>query len=1150
MWTLPEQVVRDAATEAQVRVADPGAAAWVSANAGSGKTKVLTDRVARLLLSGISPQRILCLTYTTAAASNMQIRLFDRLGGWSMMPDPDLREQLELLGQDPASLDNEHLRRARTLFARALEAPGGLRIQTIHSFGSAILRRFPLEAGVSPHFISLEGRTAQDMRDSALDLVAERSPALMRSVSRYVNRDELSTVVGNIFSHRQRFATPIAEQEICEIFQLDHPLPQPVEMIRQLFSEADCQLLATLIRALPWGGKTDLMAMNRLVDIDPDCLLRSDLDRLQRVFLVGPGARIPFSPKIDKFPTKRVRESLGQIVCMALNSYMTRVATIRKWVLAVEAAEKTLTLHHFARELLEAYGNRKRQVSALDFEDLILKTLELLQNPDTAEWVLFKLDDGVDHILVDEAQDVSRNQWEIVSRIAEEFTAGIGARDRERTVFAVGDEKQSIYGFQGAAPEKFAEMRVHFRDRYRETGKEFCEDTLQYSFRSSPAILQIVDRVFHRRAEPGFHGSAEHLAFKSDLPGRVDLWPAVNPAPGKDRPDWHRFQLTRVADGARERLARGIAAYIRKITDPENPAFIRSGGQNRPISYGDILILVRRRNDLFHLIINNLKSAGLPVAGTDRLRLEEDLAIKDVRAILSFLASQSDDLSLAASLRSPIFQLSEEQLYSIAHNRGDATLWQSLEAREAEFPATVAMLRDLLDQARKLKPYELIEHLLTIQGARQRLVARLGPVVNEPIDAILQRAMEYDREEASSLTGFLEWSGGEFEIKRQLDQAGNEIRVMTVHGAKGLESPVVILPDTDKRSVTPPPTELLMTENGTPLWNVSRDDRVGELEHAADRYCELEENEELRLLYVAMTRAESWLIIAGAGQTGQGSWYDLVGRAMTFSNVEHLDPEMEMTPDEDQSILRVGHGQWPKQGDLQRRKTVIVEPLPELARVPVDRPERPPEIRSPSRLGGAKSIIADRPGESTDDGKSAIDHGNMVHLLLEHLPAIRPKDRREFAGKLLAGRYPDLGGDQFEQVHDEAVGMLENPGLAHLFGASSMAEIGITAPLASLDGDRMLGYIDRLVIGENRILAVDFKSNMVVPSREEDVPEGILRQLGAYHEGLAEIYPDRDVDVAVLWTRTGQLMPVDSQLCIDALRRTGPQPEAETAPTP
>ncbi len=1146
---MPERVVRDAATEAQIRVANPGTAAWVSANAGSGKTKVLTDRVARLLLSGISPQRILCLTYTTAAASNMQIRLFDRLGGWSMMPDPELRGQLELLGQDPASLDHEHLRRARTLFARALEAPGGLRIQTIHSFGTAILRRFPLEAGVSPHFISLVDRAAQELRDSALDLVAKQSPGLMRSVSRYVNRDELAAVVGNIFSHRQRFAVPISDDEICQVFELDFPLPSPIELIRQLFSDPDCQLLATLLRALPIGGKSDFTAMERLSAIEPGNPLRSDLDLLQKVFLFGPTARSPFGPKTDSFPTRRVRDHLGQIFCPELNEYMRRVAEIRRLVLAVEAAEKTLTLHHFSRELLQAYEYRKRQVSALDFEDLILKTLELLKSPDTAEWVLFKLDDGVDHILVDEAQDVSRNQWEIVSRIAEEFTAGIGARDRERTVFAVGDEKQSIYGFQGAAPEKFSEMRDHFRDRYQETGKGFCEDTLQYSFRSSPAILQIVDRVFHRRSEPGFDGCAEHLAFKHELPGRVDLWPAISPAPRKDRPDWHSFGLARTEDGHRERLARSIAAQIRKMTDPDDPTFICSGGQVRPISFGDILILVRRRNDLFHLIINNLKSADLPVAGTDRLRLEEDLAIKDIRAILSFLASQSDDLSLAAVLRSPIFQLTEDQLYSIAHGRGESTLWHSLEKREIEFPETVAVLRDLLDQARKQRPYELIEYLLTIHGARERLVARIGPVVNEPIDAILQQAMDYDRQEASSLTGFLEWSSGEFEVKRQLDRAGDEIRVMTVHGAKGLESPIVILPDTDKRTVTPPPTELLMSEDGIPLWNVAKDNRVGELDHAADLYCEQQENEELRLLYVAMTRAESWLIIAGSGQTGPGSWYGLINTAMVFSNVEHLDPEIEVKGDEGQSIMRFSQGQWPERGDRRRSKTAVAIPLPESAMKPVDRPERPPEIRSPSRLGGEKSIPGDR-RRGEDDGQSSIDHGNMVHLLLEHLPARSPEDRKYLAGNLLGAQFPDLTEDQFEQAYTEAADMLENPELAHVFGTSSMAEVGITASLPSLGGDRILGYIDRLVVDEDQVLAIDFKSNMVVPSREEDVPEGILRQLGAYREGLAGIYPGRKVDVAVLWTRTGQLMPVDPALCIDALGRAGADPEGRTTAAP
>ena len=1130
----------DEATNPQIRAADPRSASWVSANAGSGKTKVLTDRVARLLLSGTPPQRVLCLTFTIAAASNMQNRLFERLGGWSMLKDEDLRNELLALGEDRDSLDGEYLKRARTLFARALETPGGLRIQTIHAFASTILKRFPLEAGVSPQFKSLDDRTAGRIHEDVLDRISVNSPSTYAKVAAHVNVKGLQNLVGEIAGNRVAFASRGSEDDICRIFGLTTPFCPPETMIRDLLTQEDSELIRQLMKFLRRGSKADQSAAGKLENLNFSDPAIPDFSLLQSVFLFGAKANNPFAPKTGSFPTKKVRNEMGEINSR-VEDYMERVSNLRMPILRAQAAAKTMTLHDFAHDLLREFEQHKSRVSSLDFDDLILKTLELLSNPETAQWVLYKLDGGIDHILVDEAQDVSKTQWNIISGIAEEFTSGLGARQSKRTVFAVGDEKQSIYGFQGAAPEKFKEMRDHFRMKYREAGQKFTEEGLEFSFRSSPAVLEVVDRVFEGRSEPGFGGATVHRAFMDESPGRVDLWPIIGEPEKPGQPEWHGAQLVPGETQAPAKLARLLATEIRRMTHPDSAESLQTENGARPIQCGDILILVRRRNDLFHSIIAELKSAGLPVAGTDRMLLSESLAVLDVRALLSFLATPADDLSLAAALRSPIFQMTEEELFSVAHGRNGKSLWSSLQERKADFSQTVSIIRDLLNGVDRLKPYELIERLLTCHKGRELLTARLGNEISEPLDAFLQQAITYDDEEAPSLTGFLEWSNNDLEIKRQLDQAGNEVRIMTIHGAKGLESPIVILPDTSERR-PPQPGNLLLTEEGLPIWNTTMDSRPEVVADAIDRYAEQAENEHLRLLYVALTRAESWLIIAGAGKAKENSWHGLVEAGLSACSPKEVKvPELGGCDWPFDQFQRHSFGEWPEPVAAGEKSAAVSDSLPRWIHERAPKPEQPPALRSPSGLGGNKSLSTRKTTSSKEESESpddAADRGTMIHLLLEHLPPGGGSSRRKLAENVLECAFPQLTKDRLLDAYREATRILDNSDLKDLFGDHSLAEVGITASLKGLSDNRVLGYIDRLIIEDDQVLAVDFKSNRNVPSSENEVPEAILRQLGAYQDALEQIFPDRGIDVAVLWTRTGNLMRIDPNLCRCALARS------------
>ncbi|MFN6952155.1 MAG: double-strand break repair helicase AddA, partial [Albidovulum sp.] len=716
----------DDATERQVQAADPASSTWLSANAGSGKTKVLTDRVARLLLGGTEPQRILCLTYTTAAANEMQNRLFDRLGRWTMLPEPRLRRELAGLGVE-GDLDSEALARARRLFARAIETPGGLKIQTIHAFCAGLLRRFPLESGVSPNFTALDDRAAALLREEiAEEMAAEGNPAAFDAAVQLIAGDDLASFLADLCKNRNLFASPSDRAAILGWFGLPAGFDAS-RLVGEVLLGTDLPLLAQFATALAKGGTNDCKAARQIkaaldLPFGPEMLAA-----LEGPFLYGKNAKKadPFSAKIDDFPTKDMRTGAAAPFMPAIEALMRRVQAGRERRLALAAAERTIALHRFAAEFLPRYAARKARSGRLDFDDLIGRAATLLSDRDVASWVLFRLDGGIDHILVDEAQDTSPGQWRVIERLAEEFTAGEGARGIERTIFVVGDKKQSIYSFQGADLATFDAMKDHFTAKHAQINRALVTLELEHSFRSSEAILRVVDLTFDDRVNRGLGGSPKHVAFRADLPGRVDLWPIVPKASDPEPENWYDPVDLLPQEHHNTVLARRIAAEIRRMIDAGVAIPTKDGP--RAMDEGDVLILVQRRSKLFHEIIRACKSEGLAIAGADRLKIGDELAVKDLVALLRFLATPEDDLSLAAALRSPLFGWTEDALYRLAQPRPErSVLWAALRGADDRHAPTLAILRDLLDVADFLRPYELIDRILTRHGGRERLIARLG----------------------------------------------------------------------------------------------------------------------------------------------------------------------------------------------------------------------------------------------------------------------------------------------------------------------------------------------------------------------------------------------------------------------------------------
>jgi ATP-dependent helicase/nuclease subunit A len=1097
---------RNEATERQVQAANPTLSTWLSANAGSGKTRVLTDRVARMLLSGVDPGKILCLTYTKAAATEMQNRLFARLGDWAMKEDAALRTALHDLGVEDV-IDAARLARARQLFARAIETPGGLRIQTIHSFCAALLRRFPLEAGVSPQFTEMDDRASALLRDDLLNELAESlAPDVILDLAQAYSGEDFSALAAEVCQRRADFQKPKSESDCLAMFGLP---PDTTEdgILGEVLLGGEEVWLAEVIGILAKGKPTDEKAAKALSGLDLAQMRLGDLEVFEDVFLTGEKAQNPFSAKIDRFPTKDTRALLGDSLDR-LNALMGRVEQGRETRLAFAAAKRTASLHRFAAALLPQYEARKAARGLLDFDDLITRAKALLTDPRVAQWVLFRLDGGIDHILVDEAQDTSPDQWKVIELLADEFTSGRSARTEPRTIFVVGDKKQSIYSFQGAEVAAFDVKRGLFGDKLAAVESPLQDMVLAHSFRSSPTILRLVDLTFDERRQAGLGGEVKHIAFKADMPGRVDLWPVFEPAESPEEPAWYDPVDLRSDAHHAARLGRTIAAQI--------AAMIASGTQImgkqgfRPVHAGDFLILVRRRSPIFEEVISACKSEGLPIAGADRLKLGAVLAVKDITALLAFLATPEDDLSLATCLRSPLFGWSEQEIYALAQPR-KGYLWEALRADEAH-RETRRTLSALLDSADFLRPYDLIERALTRHGGRRNLLARLGADAEDGIDELLNQALAYERAEVPSLTGFLGWlDADEVQVKRQMDSAGDKIRVMTVHGAKGLEAPIVILPDT--ASHRPKDYNEIYTLPDGPVWKTIADRSPSLIAAAREQRRQKEEEEALRLLYVALTRAQSWLIVAAAGDIGKeepGSkvWYRMIRDALLAAGAVP-------TPE---GGLRLSEGDWPApQPASVATKATELPALPEWVTTPAPDAPRPAQPLTPSGLGGAKALAGDL---SSEEGTAeAMARGTRLHLLLEHLP----NHAADLWPSLAASLLPDA--PDRDALLAEAARVVTT--LASLFSAEALTEVDLTAQAGDLT---LNGTVDRLILTPNRVLAVDFKSNQIVPQSEVEIPEGLLRQMGAYDHALRQIYPDRTIEVALLWTATAQLMPLSPDI--------------------
>ena len=1113
---LQEKQTRIKLASAQQRMAsDPKVSVWVEASAGTGKTKVLSDRVLRLLLSGVNPSKILCLTYTKAAAVEMSTRIADKLSKWAVISDDELKSELsKLLGED--ELSKEIIEQARRLFALLLDAPGGMKIQTIHSFCQEILKRFPLEAKISPYFEVMDDRTAKEALDDIKQKLLRKielepngkTARALAYITTKISEFSFPNIMNTLTEKRSQITRILAkfngvENLIAEVAKrLGLSLATtPEQIISEYFDDLNIEMVLALAEAMSYGSATD----QQKADVLRQAVKSRDYEKYSNIFLTGEG-----EPR-KAIATNAVLASLNEGAQSVLGE-AEKLIVVNKKIAAANLLASTSAVLYLAEDLLNAYNAFKRLNSKMDYEDLIVQTRSLLENPGVAEWVLYKLDGGIDNILIDEAQDTSPDQWAIVRAITNEFFYGKNENERTRTVFVVGDRKQSIYSFQGADPNEFEKMRLHFLGKKNE-GIDFKEINLEVSFRSTAAILDAVNCIFaEENAKQGVVSSGQtvwHTPSRIGEAGKVEVWPLIEAEKGENPDIWMPPVERVVAESTSSKLAKLIAEKIKEKVSKKELLV----SQNRPIKFRDFMILVQRRNSFVDELVRACKNIGVEIAGADKISLLEQIAVQDLLALGKFVLLPDDDLTLAEVLKSPLFGLKDDDLLTLCYKRGKQSLWQRIKANN-DYAEIVDILKRLLMLADGARPFEFYQTVLSQFKGREKFISRLGHEAEDGLDEFINLTLAFEREHIPSLQIFIDWIvKDEVQIKRELEQSdADAVRIMTVHGSKGLQAPIVILPDSVRVKDVKNEAGLLMKDGIVfyPFNSSDYDDNCKKIKED-EKALSLEEYH--RLLYVALTRAEERLCICGYQKfrkASDDSWYNLCQTALKKIAAEK----------ENKLVYEVlQEAQLPMEKNKEKKEVVIKK----IDWMNKDAPEETPLAKPlvPSKAYEEDEIFCSPLNEKHPE---YFERGNVIHKLLQFLPQIEEAERVKVAEDFVKRQGKNLSEYEQKRAIAEVLSLISNPRFAALFASNSKAEVPV---MGEVDGKIVCGQIDRLAVTKEKVMIVDYKTNRPAAETIEDVPEAYIKQLRIYKLLIKDIYKDREIETYILWTNTSKIMLIE-----------------------
>ncbi len=1100
----------------------PQHSAWVSANAGSGKTYILVTRIIRLLLEGSPPEKLLCLTYTRAAATEMQERLFDVLVNWVVLPDKELKYAVkERIGHEP---DQKQIKTIRGLFAKLLETPSGMKIQTIHAFCESLLHRFPLEAEIIPNFRLIDeyqksALIKQKLHNILTNFGDKKLMSTLSLLTRRLSKDNFYRFAENIIEKRDIFQNPERESILKKSLNITNIISTE-QIIQDALQKINYQNIKKICAPLNNSSKRDQALAQRLTDFLHEHSEDSYWKVFSKIFLTTggkPRASLITKSLADKHPFileqltewEKIYEHAEHLRCKALTYEITTV------------------IYEFADSLIETVEQEKQYRGLLDYHDLIEKTVKLLTEKKASQWVLYKMDGGLNHILIDEAQDTNPLQWEVIKALGAEFFTGDSARNNQRSVFAVGDEKQSIFSFQGADPNAFEKMRIHFSSKASQANQDFKSVSLIKSRRSVPQILQFVDYICeHNMMNTALStktDSIKHVAHRHENIGCIELWEYEKNEPQDYGDAFDNLSVKKETKEARLRVAEKIGHKICHLIQKQN------------YQAGDILILVQTRKGFAQDLLRVLKAFGIPVAGADRMILTQQIAVMDLIALGSCCLLPEDDLSFACYLRSPLGGLSEEDLQILSIGRHDKTLWYNLQ--QYKFKTTqdentkrmqgaLYRFETMLNLADQLPPFEFYMHLLSVLEGRVLLKERLGVEVDDPVNAFLDLALEYERHHIASLQGFLHWvESRETEIKRDMEQGGSVVRIMTIHGAKGLEAPIVFLPDACR-----PPLDTqkngsstFINHEGIAIWSPTNENKTEWHKTIDQEQKQKTLAEYKRLFYVAITRACDYIYITGFlpsnGKQNEHSWYSLAQDVLKQKGNKCK---------EDTSIYRMGqqslvnHKKQDKIPKLEIHKNIIKP----------DWLDRIPPEETSQTINSVSSLLSKSNYEYKNNNPHAIERGKTTHKLLESLSSLSQSSPTESIKKekwntaLQAFRLfykTTLPEKIIEEIIFEVLRILETPEFSILHSTDARMETPIIGTVVLPNGKKkhIFAKIDVYIETNDNIIIADYKTNRHIPTTYEEIPKGYLQQMAFYFHLVSSLHPSKNINTWLVWTANG-----------------------------
>ncbi|MDC0348888.1 double-strand break repair helicase AddA [Alphaproteobacteria bacterium] len=1075
----------------QKQAIDPHFSCWVEASAGTGKTKVLTDRVLSLLLSGVPASEILCLTFTKAAGAEMANRLRARLRQWKTLDTDSLKNELEdFLGK---SLSDGFLKTAQQLFFSVLESSSGIRIQTIHGFCQFLLRTFPLESGLLPHFkIMGDGERNELIRESCEQLWVELDESLVSFVTRRLSEGQFSQFLESFLAHKGLFLkTSIDQLEKNLQSYMGINVQENISTSFSNFFEKSFSNPVYLKTFPEKGGASDQklhQALRAFKDYSPKDK-RDHFQEYKGLFLTETGS-------VRKSLYSKTLQKTYPDLAIFLEEEACRVQAFQENISNKKIMEQSLGLMRTASKFLEIYERIKIQRAWIDYDDLIIRARDLLKERQIKPWILEKLDYKLKHILVDEAQDTSQIQWELILALIEEFYMD-GAQADSRTFFVVGDPKQSIYGFQGACPQAFMEAKKAFRllPKHREI-------SLSTSYRSAPSVLEVVDHVFRERTLTGEETSGiSHDVFRKKSPGVVALWPLVKSEAFPKKEGWSLPEIQHKEEVSRRILAQKIAGQIDNWF--QSKEILHS--KERLLKPKDIMILVRRRDVFMEEIVRALKGKNIPVTGLDRMVLSDQLAVKDLLCLCDVLLLPEDDLSLATLLKSPFFSISEEDLLLLCQERGDQSLWSYLQTLK-HYEKTVSQLVDLRKISKERPPCSFFSFILTRWGGRSKLVKRLGEEIEDVLEEFLSTCHQYEEDYGPHLQLFVSWIRKQnIEVKRSLEQTEeNQVRIMTVHGSKGLQAPVVFLPDTTQ---IPTKRSPLYWHNESPflLWADLSSRRLSpQINSLFEGSQDIQEY--YRLLYVALTRAEDRLYVCGWSpqrEIDKKSWYSLLEETMSKIGV---------------NIEIEGLGLGMQYGNLPSEKCVIKEDKTE------ERKITPDWVREPWRAEGSSVTPPSVKGELEKERNVVFDSshqkqkGILIHKILEWSVQASAVDREYLVGKYI--QRLSCENSEKQEIQNAIHSVFYHPLFSFFFRKDTLTEVSIQGWEREQKIQKIVDVL-RVDDHEKTAYILDYKTGCFSEKYRNFPPDSYVKQMALYKRLLQEVYPTYKIITALLWTEIG-----------------------------